>query len=161
MVAFGGEEGDVFFVLRDDEEVIGAEVGGGRVWRGFGGVGFVFVFGGGSVSSRDDGSFRVTVKASSVASRNQDQDGDWSRTASVLVPAAMFGVVFAVACVSVVALFVFFFFFFVFFFSSISRELRMPFHRTTPNNFRNRPSRLFVHRYNLFHSFFHLSRGCS
>ena len=47
-----------------------------------------------------------TVKASSVASRNQDQDGDWSRTASVLVPAAMFGVVFAVACVSVVALFV-------------------------------------------------------
>lgn len=57
MVAFGGEEGDVFFVLRDEEEVIGAEVGGGRVWRGFGGVGFVFVFGG-SVSSRDDGSFR-------------------------------------------------------------------------------------------------------
>lgn len=56
MVAFGGEEGDVFFVLRDEEEVIGAEVGGGRVWRGFGGVGFVFVFGG-SVSSRDDGSF--------------------------------------------------------------------------------------------------------
>ena len=59
----------------------------------------------GSQTSRDDGVL-ATVKASSVASRNQDQDGDWSRTASVLVPAAMFGVVFAVACVSVVALFV-------------------------------------------------------
>ncbi len=48
----------------------------------------------------------ATVKASSVASRNQDQDGDWSRTASVLVPAVMFGVVFAVACVSVKVVFV-------------------------------------------------------
>ena len=35
---------------------------------------------------------RVMLVASSVSSRNQDQDGDWSRTALVLVPAAMFDV---------------------------------------------------------------------
>ena len=159
MVAFGGEEGDVFFVLRDEEEVIGAEVGGGRVWRGFGGVGFVFVFGG-SVSSRDDGSFR---DRQGVFGGVAEPGPGW-RLESDGVGSRAGGNVWRCFCCCMrlsSSSFRFFFFFFVFFFSSISGELRMPFHRTTPNNFRNRPSRLFVHRYNLFHSSFHLSRGCS
>ena len=53
LIAFGGKEGDVFFVLRDDEEVGREEVGGGGVRRGS--VHFLFLGGERGVSSRDDG----------------------------------------------------------------------------------------------------------